>query len=235
VPNAECAYRDPSREAPILNPQRDDFIATAPWFLGHDTMAKVGPSKAPGYWESASPAFTALFPTLGQVLKDAFVASIDLNASSYVLFTWQRKDKSFCSWLSPAPCNGPPISLYPDHQTLVASFGGIVERSNEPTWWVLNHNDVLTEREARYDATFIADYAWAFESASVAIRDWAEEEEGFVKVEKFPRREGMIGAAYVTETVGPAKHIASVRALGAPSTNTGPGQRSHARPGHQRH
>jgi hypothetical protein len=152
-----------------LNPHWDDFIATVPWFLDHGTMAKVGPSKDPGNWEPASPAFTTRFPALGQLLKNAFVASIDLNASSYVLFTWQRKDKSFCSWLSPAPSNDPPNSLYPDHQTLLASFGGIVERSNEPTWWALNHNDVLTEREARFDATFIADYAWAFERASVEV------------------------------------------------------------------
>jgi len=153
-----------------LNSHWDDFIAMVPWFLDHNTTVKVGASKPPGSWEPASVAFTALFPTLEQLLKEAFVASIDLDGSAYLLFTWQRKDDSFCSWLSPAPSIDPPTSLYADHQVLLASFGGIVERSNEPTWWVLNHNDALTEREARHDATFISrDYAWAFETASVAI------------------------------------------------------------------
>ena len=153
-----------------MNPHWDDFIAEVPWFLDHGTVVKVGASKPPGSWEPASVAFGALFPNLEQLLKEAFVASIDLDGSGYVLFTWQRKDDSFCSWLSPAPSIVPPTSLYANHQVLLASFGGIVERSNEPTWWVLNHNDALTEREARQDATFISrDYAWAFETASVAI------------------------------------------------------------------
>jgi hypothetical protein len=152
-----------------LNPHWDQFIETVPWFLDHDTIVKVGVSNPPGYWEPASVAFSALFPTLEQLLKEAFVASIDLNGSGYVLFTWQRKDGSLCSWLSPAPSIDPPTSLYVNHRILLASFGGIVERSNEATSWVLNHNDALTEREARYDATFIRDYAWAFERASVEI------------------------------------------------------------------
>jgi hypothetical protein len=148
----------------------DHFAAAVPWILDHDTTVTIGPSHSPGYWEPASGAFSQLFPALERALKRAFVAPIDLDGGLYVLFTWQRNDGGFCSWLSPAPSANPPTSLYPDHQTLLASFGGIVERSNEPTWWVLNHNDVLTEREGRYDATFIKDYSWAFERASLPIR-----------------------------------------------------------------
>lgn len=155
-----------------LNPHWEDFLAMVPWFLDPGTTAKVGPSEAPGYWEPASPAFTASFPVLGQLLKDAFVASVDINDGSYVLYTWQRKDKSFCSWLSPPPSNDPPISLYPDHQTLLASFGGIVERGNEPGWWVLNHNDALTEREARHDATFIEHYDWASVGIPIELKQF---------------------------------------------------------------
>jgi hypothetical protein len=75
---------------------------------------------------------------------------------------------SFCDWLSPAPPANPPTSLYADHQTLLASFGGIVERSNEPTWWILNHNDALTQREASYDSRLIAHDAW-WESLKIPI------------------------------------------------------------------
>jgi hypothetical protein len=152
-----------------LNLHWDHFVATVPWILDPDTTVKAGASNPPGHWEAASGVFGQLFPTLEQVLKRAFVASIHLDGSAYVLFTWQRGDGSLCSWLSPAPSTNLPTLLHTDHQTLLSSFGGIVERSNEPTWWVLNHNDVLTEREARHDAMFITDYAWAVEMASVQI------------------------------------------------------------------
>jgi len=55
-------------------------------------------------------------------------------------------------------------NIYPAHATLLRSFGGIVDRANEPEdTWLLNNNEVLTEREASYDSSFIEHYAWAFE------------------------------------------------------------------------
>ena len=35
--------------------------------------------------------------------------------------------------------------------------------------WLLNHESALTEKEASHDATFIRDYAWAFEDAGCKI------------------------------------------------------------------
>ena len=47
---------------------------------------------------------------------------------------------------------------------MLQSFGGILERANEPeTCWLLNQNEVLTEREAGHDASFLEDYSWAFD------------------------------------------------------------------------
>jgi hypothetical protein len=81
-----------------------------------------------------------------------------------------RPDGTSCSWLSSLPSPDPPHSLHPDHRILLRSFGGIIERSNEPKWWwILNHNDVLTEHLGQGDATFIEHSAWAFEDASLEI------------------------------------------------------------------
>jgi hypothetical protein len=79
-----------------------------------------------------------------------------------------RADGFDCGWLSPMPSPDPPRSLHPDHRVLLRSFGGIVERSYEPSWWVLNHNDVLTEEVARQKGTSIVDSS-AFEEAGVEI------------------------------------------------------------------
>ncbi len=49
------------------------------------------------------------------------------------------------------------------------SFGGIVERQNEPEWWLVNHNDALTLEEAREDASFVQDYAELFKPNGIPI------------------------------------------------------------------
>jgi hypothetical protein len=94
------------------------------------------------------------------------------------LFTLARDISSIHGCVGPATaadgfrlCRRPIhlSSRHRDHRVLLTSFGGIVERSNEPESWIINHNDVLTEREAQHDATFIRAYAWAFEEKSGEI------------------------------------------------------------------
>lgn len=73
-------------------------------------------------------------------------------------------------WLSLLPLADPPRNLFAEHRELLASFGGVVERFNEPEGsWLLNHNAVLTEREGSHDASFIRPYSWAFEKAGLTI------------------------------------------------------------------
>ncbi len=73
-------------------------------------------------------------------------------------------------WLSLPPSADPPRSLFAEHRELLASFGGVVERFNEPEdTWLLNLNDALTEREACHDASFIQRYSWAFEDSALTI------------------------------------------------------------------
>ena len=41
--------------------------------------------------------------------------------------------------------------------------GGVIERFNEPATQLLNHDAVLTNHEASFDASFINNYSWAFD------------------------------------------------------------------------
>jgi hypothetical protein len=134
----------------------------------------VGVARPPGTWKPASPDFEQLFPEFDRILRRACVTSVAIDDARYELFAWSRPDGASCGWLSPLRSADPPSSLHPDHRVLLASFGGIVERSNQldelEQWWLLSHNDALTERVARTDATFIGEhYAWAFEEAGVDI------------------------------------------------------------------
>jgi hypothetical protein len=157
-----------------MNQHWDQFIEDVSWFLHDGKIAEVGAARPPGTWKPASSDFEQLFPELDRLLRGAFVTSVAVAEARYELYAWLRSDGASCGWLSPLRSADPPSSVHPDHRVLLASFGGIVERSNqldeEEEWWILNHNDVLTERVAQTDATFIGEhYAWAFEQAGVEI------------------------------------------------------------------
>ena len=147
----------------------EQFLASAPWFLQRGQAAAVGTAAPPESWAPASGEFAQLFPAMEQVLRAAFVSPVAVDGRHYQLYSWPRVDGGSCGWLSPIPPVRPPAQLHPDHRVLLASFGGIVEASNEPESWILNHKDVLTEREAHHDGTFVQDYAWAFAEANAEI------------------------------------------------------------------
>ena len=153
----------------MTNPHWEQFSAAVPWFLDEGQVAEVRGSAPPGTWTLTSADFARLFPQVQRLLQGAFVTPLQVTGTRYQLFSWALADGEDCAWLSPSPSADPPSGLHPDHRTLLESFGGIVERSNEPMWWILNHNEVLTEREARYDGTFIRDYASAFEEERIPI------------------------------------------------------------------
>ena len=138
-----------------MNKHWEQFVEEISWFVEPGQTAEVGVSLPSGSWTPVSGKFENLFPDCYRILRTAIVTPVAVAGVRYQLFTWPRADGFDCSWLSPVPSLNPPRSLHADHQVLLASFGGIVERGNEPSWWVLNHNDVLTEHVARGDATFI--------------------------------------------------------------------------------
>ena len=147
----------------------EELLDAVPWFLEEGQVAEVGRSAAPGAWRPVSADFSRLFPRLDALLRTASVTPIGLSGRSHQLFSWSHADGYSCAWLAPAPSADPAAQLHPDHRTLLRSFGGIVERSNDPAWWLLNHNEALTEQEARHDGGFIRDYAQAFGETGIPI------------------------------------------------------------------
>lgn len=145
----------------------DTFIESIPWFV--DAAANVHVSKPRNGLQLPS-SVSVNFPLLANLLSRSLVTPVSVNDTHYQLVAWDASDGQRMGWLCLLPGEGIPNNLHPNHTELLHSFGGIVERFNEPDYtWLLNHNDALTGREASHDASFINDYAWAFNDARVDL------------------------------------------------------------------
>ena len=145
-----------------MNAHWQSFVDDVPWFLDSHERTIVGPLAPPGSW-SLPRAVADMFPQLADLLSNAHTSRVSLGTREYVLFSWETEG-GIPTWLCPRPTPSPRSDLLPAHRALLAAFGGIVERSQEPVdTWLLNTNESLTDDEARHDATFITAYAWAFE------------------------------------------------------------------------
>jgi hypothetical protein len=143
------------------------FTEAVPWFLDRDAAVEVGPRRRT---RTLSPLAATLFPPLAELLATAAVTRVSVNGILYELLAWDSSDGDRFGWLCLPPSANVPRNLHEDHRKLLASFGGIVERFNEPEdTWLLNLNDALTEREASHDASFIQDYDWAFDDAGLTL------------------------------------------------------------------
>ncbi|MDB5311139.1 MAG: hypothetical protein JWO38_5341 [Gemmataceae bacterium] len=108
--------------------------------------------------------FQKTFPQLTGLLCRARLLEVRLDEQPYFLFSWGQPPDQVRAWLSPPPSAEPPASAAPEHGVLLGSFGGIVERYNEPAGnCLLNHNEALTAGEVVKDASFMVAYGWAFE------------------------------------------------------------------------
>jgi hypothetical protein len=124
----------------------DSFVTSAPWFVrGKERMAKLVPLPA----RSLAPGTASLFPHLGLLMQCASVTGVTTDRGHYELFGWTRSDGKRFGWLCLPPSLAPPTDLHEAHRALLRSFGGIVDRFNEPDdTWLLNHWDALTEYAA---------------------------------------------------------------------------------------
>ena len=145
----------------------DAFAAAVPWFV--DAGSKV--SVSAGYrGMRLSHALDSRFPAFSRLLAIADVTPVSINDDAHFLLAWNGTDGYRIGWLCFPPTPNGVNDIHEDHNDLIKSFGGIVERFNEPEdTWLLNQNDVLTEREAVCDASILDDYMWAFEDAGVSL------------------------------------------------------------------
>ncbi|MDB4998330.1 MAG: hypothetical protein JWM74_5762 [Myxococcaceae bacterium] len=145
------------------------FVDEVTWFPPAGAVVDVGPTRAPGEWNAADADFGRLFPNLHRLLTRARVTPVSVDGEALLLFTWLAGDESR-AWLAPSPVAAPGAGIFSSHVTLLRSFGGIVERREPLESWLLNQEEVLTEREAQQGASFVRDdYGWAFESVGGKI------------------------------------------------------------------
>lgn len=145
----------------------DTFIQSTPWFV--DVGANVRVLEPRDGLELPSPV-AVVFPTLARLLAQSLVSPVSVNDLAYQLVAWDNAAGQRMGWLCSMPNTSIPGNINASHMELLRSFGGIVERFNEPVdSWLLNHNEALTAREASHDAMFLYDYAWAFDDAGVDL------------------------------------------------------------------
>ena len=140
---------------------------SVPWFVNPGQAVTIDDSLSR---LTTSTAFQDRFPVLADLLHRARVTRVTIDSTEYDLLGWDSDDGFAIGWLCPATFDSAPNDILEDHCLLLSVFGGVVERFNEPEdTWLLNHNDVLTLREASHDASFIANYQWAFEDAGIEL------------------------------------------------------------------
>ena len=116
------------------------FVDSVPWFLDRDAAVDVS---APRKRHTLSAAAATLFPHLGELLAEASATDVSVNGTRYELLAWDSPDGDRLGWLCLPPSKDAPRNLLDDHRQLLASFGGIVERFNEPEdTWHLNLNEL---------------------------------------------------------------------------------------------
>jgi hypothetical protein len=132
-----------------------------PWLANSPDTAVTVPASRPF---NPTKQFDATFPSLTKLLLSARKWDVALAEGTQVLFAWGDKESGVRAWLSPAIPATVSSNAAPDHQVLLACFGGISQRFNEPEHnWLLNHNQALIAAEVERGASFLGDYAWAFD------------------------------------------------------------------------
>lgn len=143
------------------------FTTEVPWFGEPGTQVTVGETRS-GVWRPQDRRFESVFPSLTELLRTARFTPVRAGTFEGHLLTWGR-GRTSRAWLCPSP-GAKNDGLFADHELMLRSFGGIVERANEPEeTWLLNHAAVLTNHEAGHDASFISEYAWAFGKSGIPI------------------------------------------------------------------
>lgn len=138
------------------------FLESATWFAGSEDRVQVGEVAPRGAWGPTCERFAELFPVLTALLSRAELTQVTKNGTPYRLYTWHESGPFPLAWIGPLASQREP-PLFEAHSILLRSFGGIVERANEPeSCWLLNQNESLTERESTHDAAFV-ELAGAFE------------------------------------------------------------------------
>jgi len=123
-----------------------DFIYHTSWFIKKQDIVQIGKTEYASYSIfKPSEEFEIKYPTFKELLCSARVTEIRVNSDNYYLFGWTNNQGESFGWLC-LPSDGSPtkLELHQDHLLLISSFGGIIEKWNEPEdSWILNYDSVL--------------------------------------------------------------------------------------------
>ncbi|GAA1891296.1 hypothetical protein [Lapillicoccus jejuensis] len=140
------------------------LVEAVPWMSPrHVTGSAAGPGRP---FDRPLPDWAR---TLRRLLDAATLTPVTVDGAAYEILAWDREDGRRTGWLCPPPPRGARPPAFPEHAALWSTFGGIVERFNEPDTWLLNENDSLTAPVARHDASFVHDYTWAWQEEGLKI------------------------------------------------------------------
>ena len=149
----------------------DAFTESIPWLARDDAAIQLnaGRDTIP-----ISSALQSNFPALAKLISFAAITEVTINGIKHELFAWDSVDSDRIGWLCPTPTFDTTELVCRPHRLLLQHFGGITERFNEPKGTrLLNLNSALTVQEASFDASFIHDYAWAFDDEiPIALSDY---------------------------------------------------------------
>ncbi|WP_199624770.1 hypothetical protein [Paenibacillus alkalitolerans] len=131
------------------NNDLNEFIENVPWFFNEDDKINVaGETNFTSHND-----FKSKYPKLTRLLSQARVTIINVNElNEYMLFGWTNKHGESFGWLCLPPHKLDYLrnsELHEDHILLLRSFGGIVERWNEPEEsWLCNLKSALTLKDS---------------------------------------------------------------------------------------
>ena len=129
------------------------------WAFGANEAAVVNPACK----FVPTPELERAFPKLSELLSAARCSSVTFGGDDYILYSWGASS-IVRAWLSPVVDGLAHQGACPAHQKLLAEFGGIRERYNEPEGnWLLNHNEAWVAAGPQSDVSFMKDYEWVFE------------------------------------------------------------------------
>ncbi len=112
-------------------------------------------------WDRPVPEWA---PHLARLLNAAKVTPVSIEGASYETLGWERRDGGRTGWFCPSPSRpARPTSPYWAHAELLASLGGVLERWQEPTTWLVGTTETLLSPGPRHSADFLYDYAWMWD------------------------------------------------------------------------
>lgn len=138
-----------------------DFQEDVTWYFeASDDVEVISSDPVALTSEQRSDAFTAAFPRLALMLSKARRTRIRKNEEFLELWGWTNREGASFGWLCHVPGCDAGAPLIDDHRLQLAHMGGIVEKWNEPSSYLMNLNWAFGIDECRKGFQAPSSYVW---------------------------------------------------------------------------